>query len=357
MTKQPAENRRSIAQVNRSLRSIVEAETLEQFFWTGGVIQRFHQSDLGHCYFDLVDDKTRIRCMLHEERRGNIQFELENYLEVEVYGDVRFYAPSSIVQIAVQAMRLTTQADLVKPAIDRLREAGLYPPQKRPPPQRIRRIGCITGRSSRAIGDFETAYQNAGERGVLAPLKWEYVLLNGERAPQLITDAIHSLDATADIDAIAIIRGGGNHDDFAAFDSFEVAQAISQCQTFIVTGIGHHRDQTLSDQVADHAATTPTAAAHLLARHCLSAASDFQAAEPGWSVDASSDFPPEAPSWFVDAESDFPPAAPGRTVPAPNNIQPAKSRSALNTLAIIASVIVIVAAIIALGILLLRAPL
>ncbi len=275
--------------------------------------------------------------MLHEERRGNIQFELDNFLEVEVYGDVRFYAPSSIVQIAVQAMRLTTQANLVKPAIDRLRDAGLYPPQKRPPPKRIRRIGCITGRSSRAIGDFETAYQSAGERAVLAPLMWEYVLLNGERAPQLIVDAIHSLDASADIDAIAIIRGGGRIDDFAAFESFMVAQAISQCQTFVVTGIGHHRDLTLSDQVADHAAATPTAAAHLLARRCLSAASDFQAAEPGW---------------FVDAEAVSPTAA-----TAPNNIQPAKSRSALNTLVIIASLIVIVAAILALGVLLLRAPL
>lgn len=352
MAKQPAEDRRSIAQVNRALRSIVEAETLEQFFWTGGVIQRFHQSDLGHCYFDLVDDKTRIRCMLHEERRGNIQFELENFLEVEVYGDVRFYAPASIVEIAVQAMRLSASATAKKPAINRLRAAGLYPPQRRPPPQRIRRIGCITGRSSRAIGDFETAYQSAGERNVLAPLKWEYVLLQGERAPQLIVDAIHSLAATADIDAIAIIRGGGRSDDFAAFESFLVAQAISQCQTFVVTGIGHHRDQTLSDQVADHAAATPTAAALFLAKHCLSA-SDYPPAEPGWPVHAASDFPPEAPGWLVHAEADDYAAA----APAPNNLQPAKTRSALNTLVIIASVIVIVAAIIALGVLLLRAPL
>lgn len=356
MAKQTAENRRSIAQVNRTLRSIIEAETLEQFFWTSGVIQRFHQSDLGHCYFDLVDDKTRIRCMLHENRRGNIQFELDNYLEVEVYGDVRFYEPGSVMQIFVRAIRLSASATAEKPAIDRLRDAGLYPPQKRPPLQRIRRIGCITGRSSRAIGDFETAYQNAGERSVLAPLKWEYVLLTGERAPQLIADAIHSLDATADIDAIAVIRGGGRIDDFAAFDSFAVAQAISQCQTFIVTGIGHHRDQTLSDQVADHAAATPTAAAHFLAKQCLSAASDFQPEEPSWPVAAASDFPPEPPNWSVVAEAGFPPQAPGRTVAAPNNIQPAKSHSALNTLVIVASVIVIVAAIIALGIILLRAP-
>ncbi|MCY4145211.1 MAG: exodeoxyribonuclease VII large subunit, partial [Chloroflexi bacterium] len=203
MSKQPTENRRSLAQVSRTLRSVIEAETLERYFWTSGIIQRYYLSDLGHGYFDLVDDNMRIRCMLHEERRGNIQFELENNLEVEVYGDVRFYERRSEMQIFVRDIRLNAAAIAKQPAIDRLRAAGLYPPRKRPPPQRIRRIGCISGRSSRAIGDFETAYQSAGERGVLAPLSWEYALLKGERAAQLITDAIYALDATADIDAIA----------------------------------------------------------------------------------------------------------------------------------------------------------
>lgn len=130
MAKQPAENRRSIAQVNRALRSIIEVETVEQYFWTSGVIQRFHQSDLGHCYFDLVDDKARIRCMLHDERRGNIHFELENNLEVEVYGDVRFYEPNAVTQIFVRDMRLSDAAIAKKPAIDRLCAAGLYPSRR-----------------------------------------------------------------------------------------------------------------------------------------------------------------------------------------------------------------------------------
>ncbi|MCY4464235.1 MAG: exodeoxyribonuclease VII large subunit [Chloroflexi bacterium] len=320
MAKQSAENQRSIAAVNRTLRSIIEAETLEHYFWVGGKIQRFYQSDLGHCYFDLVDGKTRIRCMLHDKVRGDIHFDLQNGLDVEVYGDVRFYEFRAETQIFVRDIRLGDVAFAERPAIDRLRDAGLYPPQKRLPPQRIRRIGCITGRSSRAIGDFETAYQSAGERAVLAPLSWTYVLLEGERAAQSIVDAIRTLDNTDSVDAIAIIRGGGRYDDFAAFESFEVAQAISQCQTFLVTGIGHHRDQTLSDQVADHAASTPTAAAHFLARHCLSAASDLQ------------------------------PKTPSRAVAAASDLQPKTSNRAVAALVIVAAVIVIV-----LGIILLRA--
>lgn len=353
MANQPAENRRSIAAVNRTLRSVIEAETLEQYFWTGGVIQRFYQSDLGHCYFDLVDDKARIRCMLHENRRGDIRFDLQNGLDVEVYGDVRFFERGSETQIFVRDIRLSDSAIAEKPVIDRLRDAGLYPPQKRPPPQRIRRIGCISGRSSRAIGDFETAYQGAGERGVLAPLSWEYVLLTGERAPHLIADAIRALDATADIDAIAILRGGGRNEDFAAFESFAVAQAISQCQTYVVTGIGHHRDQTVSNQVADRAASTPTAAAHFLAKLCVPSAGDFQSEAPSWPAEA--DYPPEAPGWPVAAEADYHPSAPSQPAAAASDIQPAKSNNLLNAVVIIASVIVIVACVLVLGYLLLRA--
>ncbi|MCY3574860.1 MAG: exodeoxyribonuclease VII large subunit [Chloroflexi bacterium] len=297
MTKQSADNRRSIPQVNRLLRGIIETETLEQYFWTSGLIQRLHQSSLGHCYFNLVDGQASIHCMLHEERRGGIHFQLENNLEVEVFGDVQFYAPRASVQIMVRDIRLGGQAAFVKPAIDRLREAGLYPPRERPPPQRIRRIGCITGRSSRAIGDFETTYQSMGERAVLAPLRWQYTHLHGERAPQLIADAIRALDATADIDAVAVIRGGGRRDDFAAFESFAVAQAISQCQTYIITGIGHHHDQTLSDLVADHAAATPTAAAHFLANLCLRAPSASRQKAPRQPVAATSDARTGIPNW------------------------------------------------------------
>jgi len=64
MSEQPAGTKRTIAQVNAMVRSIVEVETLEHFFWIGGRVERYHKSDLGHIYFELVDARTRIKCML-----------------------------------------------------------------------------------------------------------------------------------------------------------------------------------------------------------------------------------------------------------------------------------------------------
>ena len=184
MTKPATEKRRSIAQVNRMLRSIVEAETLEQFFWVGGKIDRFYKSERGHVYFDLVDDKTRIRCMLWEEQAARFPYELRNHLDVEVFGDIHFYEEGGEAQINVVDVRVARATAETIPVVERLRAERLFPPVKRQPPARIRRIGIVTSQSSRAIGDFENAYQSVGERAVLAPVRWKYALLEGDRAVQ-----------------------------------------------------------------------------------------------------------------------------------------------------------------------------
>lgn len=255
------------------LRSIVEAETLEQYFWVSGKIDRFYKSDFGHIYFDLVDGDYKIRCMLRESKSGDIAIELKNHLDVEIYGDAHFYERRSEAQMNVLAIRLLEASSENVASIDVLRAEGLYPPQRKDAPERIRRIGIITSRSSRAVGDFETAYQSAGERAVLAPLTWQYVHLEGRRAQQSIVDGINVLDNNPEIDVIAIIRGGGRYEDLAVFDDLNVVRAIGRSNKYVVCGIGHHRDHTLSDDVADYVATTPTAAATYLADLCLTSLS------------------------------------------------------------------------------------
>lgn len=290
------DRQRSVAQVNRMVRSIIEAETLEQFFWVGGRIDRFHKSERGHIYFDLVDGHSRIRCMLREEQSGRFPLDLRNHLDIEVYGDVQVYEERAEAQIIVVDLRLADASADAMPAVDRLRAEKLYPPAKKAAPARIRRIGIVTSRSSRAIGDFENTYRSAGERQVLAPASWKYVVLEGERAAQSIVDAIVALDAQADIDAIAIIRGGGRSENLAVFDTYEIARALVQCGAYTVTGIGHHRDSTLADDVADFSASTPTAAAHHLAEICLRSVPSRAAAAPPV------DYP--ADDWAPDLEAE-----------------------------------------------------
>jgi exodeoxyribonuclease VII large subunit len=47
------------------------------------------------------------------------------------------------------------------------------------------------------------------------------------------------------------------------FDDERVVRAIADCAIPVLTGIGHQRDESLADLVADASAHTPTAAAEL----------------------------------------------------------------------------------------------
>ena len=114
---------------------------------------------------------------------------------------------------------------------------------------------------------------------MLAPLSWQYTLLEGERAAQSIVDGINALDANPEVDVIVIIRGGGRTENLAPFDELDVLRAIIGCSKYLVTGIGHHEDHVLADDVADYVVATPTAAAIHVAKLCVSVESPIKAAK------------------------------------------------------------------------------
>ena len=60
---------------------------------------------------------------------------------------------------------------------------------------------------------------------------------------------------------LVLARGGGASEDLACFDDERVVMAIATSPIPVITGIGHQRDESLADLVADACAHTPTAAA------------------------------------------------------------------------------------------------
>ncbi len=87
------------------------------------------------------------------------------------------------------------------------------------------------------------------------------VPVQGDAAPRLIARALRHLDAIPEVDVIVVARGGGSLEDLMAFNGEPVCRAVAESATPVVSAVGHERDVTLCDLVADLRVSTPTAAA------------------------------------------------------------------------------------------------
>ncbi len=254
---------RSIPSLNALIRGLVEVETLAYPFKVSGYVTRFYKSHLGHVYFDLTDNNYTISCILRSQHVPN--FVISNGIDIEVCGSIRVYEPKAQIQIDVTQVRLldnqskTVDQDLLA----QLTEKGLWPRDKKPMPSSVTKIGLVTSKNSDALHDFEDTYRSEGG---LAAVKLSDVRLTGEQAPQVIAQAITRFSRSREVDVIVLTRGGGRSAELATFDSLLIAEAICRSTIPVVTGIGHQRDKTLADEVADYMAITPTAVASFLAR-------------------------------------------------------------------------------------------
>ena len=130
---------------------------------------------------------------------------------------------------------------------------------KRPIPNYAGKIGVVTAQTGAAIQDIRniSSRRNPYVQLILYP-----ALVQGEGAAQSIVNGIHALDRMG-LDIIIVGRGGGSIEDLWAFNEEIVARAIFECNTPVISAVGHETDWTIADFVSDRRAPTPSAAAEL----------------------------------------------------------------------------------------------
>jgi exodeoxyribonuclease VII large subunit len=73
------------------------------------------------------------------------------------------------------------------------------------------------------------------------------------------------LNSRKEVDAIIVGRGGGSTEDLSCFNDEVVARAIYNTRAPVISAVGHETDFTIADLVADLRASTPSAAAEMVA--------------------------------------------------------------------------------------------
>ncbi len=184
---------------------------------------------------------------------------------VQAYGRIEFWRQRGQISMRVEKLELAGDG-LLRARVDELRarleaEGLLAPARKRRPPMLPRRVGLVTSPDGAARDDVLTTLwaRFPGADVVLVS-----VPVQGDAAPGLIVRALRHLDAHPDVEVIVVARGGGSLEDLMAFNSEPVCRAVAGSATPVVSAVGHERDVTLCDLVADVRVSTPTAAAAVI---------------------------------------------------------------------------------------------
>ncbi|GBC84285.1 Exodeoxyribonuclease 7 large subunit [bacterium HR11] len=99
--------------------------------------------------------------------------------------------------------------------------------------------------------------------------------VQGDAAPPQLVQGLQTLGRRPDVQVIIVGRGGGSVEDLWAFNDETLARTIRDVSEtmgkVVISAVGHEKDETISDLVADVRASTPTQAAQrvLQARRAL----------------------------------------------------------------------------------------
>ncbi len=230
-----------------------------------GEVSGFRVSQGQWVNFDLKDDDALVSCFMV---LGKLRVPLEDGMRVRLFGYPRVYPKYGKFSFNVDRVELVGEGTLRK-ALAALRAKleveGLFDPtRKRTLPRFPSRIALIASRESAAYGDFVRIVH---ERWRGLEIDLYHVVVQGEKAPDSIMAALqaaHGEHQKHPYDAVVITRGGGSMEDLMAFNDEQLTRAIYASKIPTLVAIGHERDVSLAEEVADVRGSTPTDCARRL---------------------------------------------------------------------------------------------
>ncbi|MFW6358439.1 MAG: exodeoxyribonuclease VII large subunit [Chroococcales cyanobacterium] len=253
----------SVAGFSSYIQSLLQEDSHLQYVWITGEVSSLsdHRSGI---FFTLSDpDRTAvIKCIVWNNARSKLVQEPKPGEEIMVYGSIRVYEKRGEYQFVVfQVLPVGEglQALRYQQLRSRLSQEGLFDRErKRPLPPHPQTIAVVTSPSGAAWGDIRRTLKQRypGVRVLLSP-----ATVQGDNAPPSIVRAIERVNENGTAEVLILARGGGATEDLSCFNDEQVVRAIATCFIPVITGIGHQRDESLADLVADASVHTPTAAA------------------------------------------------------------------------------------------------
>ena len=252
-----------ISDLNNYIKGLLDKDIFLNKVYLKGEISNFKNHTRGHLYFTLKDDTSRISAVMFQSSALKLTFEPEDGMNVLVEGRISAYPAQGSYQIYIDKMEpdglgaLYIEYEKLK---KKLAEKGYFADEHKVPiPKFPKKVGVITASTGAAVKDIMSTIRRRFPmtEAILFPC-----LVQGKDAAPDIVRQIKRADLYG-VDTIICGRGGGSIEDLWAFNEEIVADAIYNCNTPIISAVGHEIDWTIADFVADLRAPTPTGAAEM----------------------------------------------------------------------------------------------
>ena len=278
----------TLRQLNLLVREAIE-DALPDEYWVEAELSECRENS-GHCYMELIEKDERsntpvaralAKCWRQTWQMAKPYFErttgqpLRAGMKVllKVYAQFHeAYGFSWIVSDIDPTYTLGDMARKRQEIIRQLKEEGVFDLQRELRiPTFAQRIAVISAQNAAGYGDFCRQLED-NDYGFRFDVQLFPAIMQGEQVEQSVISAlnqIYNLHSPLNFDVVVIIRGGGATADLSGFDTLALAENVAQFPIPIITGIGHDRDESILDMVANTRVKTPTAAAALLIDNLL----------------------------------------------------------------------------------------
>jgi exodeoxyribonuclease VII large subunit len=231
--------------------------------WVQGEVSNLTYHNSGHIYFSLKDENAVLRGVIFRREANKLEFKLEEGRIFQIYGRIDIWSGASQYQIIGEKVlpgelgQFYLKFQEIK---EKLEKKGFFDEKnKKPIPHFPERIGIITSAEGAAVRDVLKIIKKRfpGINVLIRP-----TIVQGKEAPGDIISAIEEFEEFG-VDTLILTRGGGSIEDLWAFNDERVAEAIFRCKIPVISAVGHERDFSIADFVADRRAATPTEAGEL----------------------------------------------------------------------------------------------
>lgn len=277
-----AEQSITLLELNTRIKKSINQEFSDNY-WIIAEISEMHQNKSGHCYLELIEKDSedisiaarakatiwnstyRILKAYFETSTGR---ELDSGLKILFYASIEFHELYGFSLNIKDIDPTYTMGDLEKKRqeiIHRLEKEGVIDMNKSLDiPLVPQKIALISSDTAAGYGDFTKQIEN-NIYNYQFHIKLFPAVMQGDQAESSIISALEKIFMReSEYDLVMIIRGGGSKADLSCFDSYCLSLNVAQFPLPVITGIGHERDESITDIVAHTKTKTPTAAAEFL---------------------------------------------------------------------------------------------